>query len=248
MRINNVFNSRNQFNIIIHMRYFVIYYNLLIFRHVEIWQRLNSITRATAKRNMPRFTLSTRSLYLDLTSCLRGHKLCWIESMLGQTYIFKTKLICKYFLFFFAKKWCRSGICVLKTDTFEKYTTISKLTQSESDGGNTNVIDDRKFGNLMKSEQRINRLNLVRDEIIKFLLSMNDIVSFLNTIDFNVERVDQTQWLWIRMFVWWIRPATWRQFWIKNFLANLSWLSVTNLKLLINIYSFWLYFHKIMNK
>lgn len=64
-------------------------------------------------------------------------------------------------LLYMLPKWCRSGICVLKSDTFEKYTTVSKPTQPESEGQNTNVIDDRKFGNLMKSEQSINRLNLV---------------------------------------------------------------------------------------
>lgn len=88
--------------------------------------------------------------------------------------------------FFSLPKWCRSGICVLKTDTLEKYTTVSKPIQSDSEGGKTNVIDGRKFGNLMKSEQTMNRLNSVVNEIIKYLLSMNDIF-FSITIDFNVE-------------------------------------------------------------
>lgn len=59
-------------------------------------------------------------------------------------------------------KWCRSGICVLKTAAFEKYTVLSKPLQSESGGEKSNLIDDRKFGNLMKSEHSLNRLSLVR--------------------------------------------------------------------------------------
>lgn len=58
-------------------------------------------------------------------------------------------------------KWCRSGVCVLKTAAFEKYTAYSKSSTSET-SEKTNLIDEsRKFGNLMKSEHSINRPILV---------------------------------------------------------------------------------------
>lgn len=61
---------------------------------------------------------------------------------------------------FFISKWCRSGVCVLKTAAFEKYTAIAKPLVSET-SEKANLIDDRKFSNLMKSEHTINRPTLV---------------------------------------------------------------------------------------
>lgn len=57
-------------------------------------------------------------------------------------------------------KWCRSGVCVLKTSAFEKYTALTKPTPSDT-SEKSNSIDDRKFNNFMKSEHTINRPTLV---------------------------------------------------------------------------------------
>lgn len=60
----------------------------------------------------------------------------------------------------FHNKWCRSGVCVAKTSAFEKYTAITKPIASDT-SEKTNLIDDRKFSNFMKSEHSINRPTLV---------------------------------------------------------------------------------------
>lgn len=49
---------------------------------------------------------------------------------------------------------------MLKTSAFEKYTVLSKPLVSET-SEKSNLIDDRKYGNLMKSEHSINRPTLV---------------------------------------------------------------------------------------
>lgn len=51
---------------------------------------------------------------------------------------------------------------MLKTTAFEKYTAISKPIQPET-SEKSNLIVDRKFGNLMKSEHSGNRPTLVND-------------------------------------------------------------------------------------
>lgn len=63
----------------------------------------------------------------------------------------------------FVLQWCRSGICVLKTAAFEKYTALTKPTTSDT-SEKTNLIDERKFSNLMKSEHSMNRPSLVNYE------------------------------------------------------------------------------------
>lgn len=92
-------------------------------------------------------------------------------------------------------KWCRSGICILKTAAFEKYTVLSKPLQSEGGGGEkSNLIDDRKFGNLMKSEHSLNRLSLVIDGKSKHQGCSSEFLLFsVWKIDFNVERMDETE-------------------------------------------------------
>lgn len=60
-------------------------------------------------------------------------------------------------------KWCRSGVCVLKTAAFEKYTALAKPLVSDT-SEKSNLIDDRKYSNLMKSEHTINRPILVNYE------------------------------------------------------------------------------------
>ncbi|XP_031616412.1 A disintegrin and metalloproteinase with thrombospondin motifs adt-1 isoform X2 [Contarinia nasturtii] len=57
-------------------------------------------------------------------------------------------------------KWCRSGVCIAKTSAFEKYTAIAKPLASET-SEKSNLIDDRKFSNFMKSEHSINRPTLI---------------------------------------------------------------------------------------
>lgn len=49
---------------------------------------------------------------------------------------------------------------MLKTAAFEKYTAVAKPLVSET-SEKSNLIDDRKYGNLMKSEHSINRPTLV---------------------------------------------------------------------------------------
>lgn len=66
------------------------------------------------------------------------------------------------FWYCFFLKWCRSGLCVLKTAAFEKYTAISKPILPDT-SEKSNLIDDRKYGNFMKSEHSINRPTLVND-------------------------------------------------------------------------------------
>lgn len=61
---------------------------------------------------------------------------------------------------FLNPKWCRSGVCVLKTASFEKYTALAKPVVSDT-SEKSNLIDDRKYGNLMKSDHSINRPTLV---------------------------------------------------------------------------------------
>lgn len=64
------------------------------------------------------------------------------------------------FINFIFKQWCRSGVCVVKTTAFEKYTVVSKPITAET-SEKTNLIDDRKYGNLLKSEHSSNRPTLV---------------------------------------------------------------------------------------
>lgn len=52
---------------------------------------------------------------------------------------------------------------MLKTAAFEKYTALAKPLVSET-SEKSNLIDDRKFSNLMKSEHTINRPTLVNYE------------------------------------------------------------------------------------
>lgn len=52
---------------------------------------------------------------------------------------------------------------MLKTAAFEKLTALAKPLVSET-SEKSNLIDDRKFSNLMKSEHTINRPTLVNYE------------------------------------------------------------------------------------
>lgn len=61
------------------------------------------------------------------------------------------------------KKWCRSGLCVVKTAVLEKYTVVTKQTVSDTTADRTNLIDGKKFGDLVKSEHTLNRMTLVSD-------------------------------------------------------------------------------------
>lgn len=77
------------------------------------------------------------------------------------------------FYIIFSNKWCRSGICVLKTAVIEKYSVQPKPTFSDNAADKSNLIDDRKFGNLMKSEHNFNRLSLVRHLILISYINVN---------------------------------------------------------------------------
>lgn len=108
---------------------------------------------------------------MDFTSGIRRYKLRGIEGK-KKTIHFLMNYSVKIFFFFTnfkfnfsfsIFKWCRSGICVLKTAAFEKYTALAKPLISET-SEKSNLIDDRKFSNLMKSEHTINRPTLVNYE------------------------------------------------------------------------------------
>lgn len=54
-------------------------------------------------------------------------------------------------------------MCVIKTATLEKYTLVTTKQQTILDtvGEKTNLIDSKKFGDLVKAEHTLNRMTLV---------------------------------------------------------------------------------------
>lgn len=58
-------------------------------------------------------------------------------------------------------KWCRSGICLLKTSLFEPLSSIQRQSLKSSD--KSSLIDDRKYGNLVKQEYNFNRVSMWSD-------------------------------------------------------------------------------------
>lgn len=94
-------------------------------------------------------------------------------------------------------KWCRSGMCVLKTALFEKYTMAVKQPVAESTLEKSNLIDARKFGDLVKSEHNLNRLSLVSStknqqknkNIVLVSIKIPQTICFRIDEDINVERM-----------------------------------------------------------
>lgn len=52
-------------------------------------------------------------------------------------------------------------MCVVKTAAFEKYTVVTKQAVSDTVGDKSNLIDGKKYGDMVKSEHTLNRMTLV---------------------------------------------------------------------------------------
>lgn len=89
-------------------------------------------------------------------------------------------------------------MCVLKTAVFEKYTMAVKQPVAESTLEKSNLIDARKFGDLVKSEHNLNRLSLVSstkkiEKIVLVSIKIPRTICFRIDKDINVERMDQAK-------------------------------------------------------
>lgn len=62
------------------------------------------------------------------------------------------------FLAFLFLQWCRSGVCAIKTAIIEPYAIITRQSLIGKTPEKSNLIDDRKYGNLMKQEYNFNRV------------------------------------------------------------------------------------------